>query len=105
MKSKKNKPTKPNYLEHLLDGSRFNEVSERITSHLDAKSLGNCRLVNKLWKTYINNSKHWWLAKLMKPEHKTKTLTFKVEGVELTVEDFFFTERHRRFPGKRSQFE
>ena len=95
MKSKKNKPTKPNYLEHLLDGSRFNEVSERITSHLDAKSLGNCRLVNKLWKTYINNSKHWWLAKLMKPEHKTKTLTFKVE-------ECFHTESHgQRFPGKR----
>ena len=58
-------------------------------------------LVNKLWKTYINNSKHWWLAKLMKLGHKTKILTFKVEGVELTDEDFFFTERHRRFPGKR----
>ena len=56
---------KPTYfpLERLM--ADYPNVALDIFKLLDRKSLGNCRIVSKGWKDYIDNEKHWWRLQLL----------------------------------------
>ena len=51
-------------LGELFDDPKFGNIFNRILSSLKANDLGNCRLVAKNWKDFIDSNRLWWILQI-----------------------------------------